>query len=43
MREEGLTEVLNPSEIFLEERSAGVSGINFPDKLWESAKNGHWP
>ncbi|ATH70775.1 DNA repair protein RadA [Bacillus altitudinis] len=26
MREEGLTEVLNPSEIFLEERSAGVSG-----------------
>ncbi|MGG0916172.1 DNA repair protein RadA [Bacillus velezensis] len=26
MREEGLTEVLNPSEIFLEERSAGASG-----------------
>ncbi|ALC83306.1 MULTISPECIES: DNA repair protein RadA [Bacillus] len=26
MREEGLTEVLNPSEIFLEERSAGVAG-----------------
>ncbi|MDE1424764.1 DNA repair protein RadA [Bacillus licheniformis] len=26
MREEGLTEVLNPSEIFLEERSAGAAG-----------------
>ena len=26
MRDEGLTEVLNPSEIFLEERSAGASG-----------------
>ncbi|GAA0503296.1 DNA repair protein RadA [Salinibacillus aidingensis] len=26
MKEEGLTEVLNPSEIFLEERSSGVAG-----------------
>src|SRR5690625_6162021 len=41
MKEEGLREVLNPSEIFLEERSQGAAGSRSEEHTSELQSRGH--